>query len=80
MNPKRIKRKWLVLIRLLLLSIFIVCALDFIASWIYVLIISTISGKATGFTMLGLLINVVELFYTVWFIEYFEEVINSENR
>lgn len=74
-RKNRFKRKWLVLIRLMLLSIFVVCSLDFITTWIYLIIGPLIYGKLVGFTWIGLLINVIELFYTIWFIDYFEEVI-----
>ena len=77
-RKNRLKRKWLVLIRLMLLSIFVVCSLDFITTWIYLIVGPLIHGKLVGFTWIGLLINVIELFYTIWFIDYFEEVIKSE--
>lgn len=77
-RKNRLKRKWLVLIRLMLLSIFVVCSLDFITTWIYLIVGPLIHGKLVGFTWIGLLINVIELFYTIWFIEYYEEVIKSE--
>lgn len=37
-RKNRLKRKWLVLIRLMLLSIFVVCSLDFITTWIYLIV------------------------------------------
>lgn len=77
-RKNRLKRKWLVLIRLMLLSIFVVCSLDFITTWIYLIVGPLIHGKLVGFTWIGLLINVIELFYTIWFIEYYEEAIKSE--
>lgn len=77
-RKNRLKRKWLVLIRLMLLSIFVVCSLDFITTWIYLIVGPLIHRKLVGFTWIGLLINVIELFYTIWFIEYYEEVIKSE--
>lgn len=77
-RKNRLKRKWLVLIRLMLLSIFVVCSLDFITTWIYLIVGPLIHGKLVGFTWIGLLINVIELFYTICFIEYYEEVIKSE--
>ena len=58
-------------VNVLSFSIFIVCAFHFIATWLYFFINPFISEKLIGFTWLGILINVVELFYCIWFYEYF---------
>ena len=73
MKSIKLKSNYLFVIRLLLLSLFIVSALHFILTWIYMIINPFIQEYLVSFTWLGLLINVIELFYAIWFIEYFEE-------
>lgn len=73
MKKTILKRKYLIFIRILLLSIFIVSAIHFILAWIYMIINPFIREYLVSFTWLGLLINVLELFYIIWFIEYFED-------
>ena len=73
MKRKKVNNKYLFIVRLLLLSLFIVTALHFIFTWIYIIINPFIQENLVSFTWLGLLINVIELFYAIWFIEYYEE-------
>ena len=73
MKKLSLKRKYLIIVRMLLLSMFIVSAIHFIFTWIYIIINPFIQEYLVSFTWLGLLINVIELFYVIWFIEYFED-------
>lgn len=73
MKRKKVKNKYLFIARLLLLSLFIVTSLHFILTWLYIIINPFIQENLVGFTWLGLIINVIELFYAIWFIEYYEE-------
>ncbi len=73
MRRLKSKNKYLFIIRLLLLSLFIVSALHFIVTWIYMIINPFIQEYLVSFTWLGLLINAIELFYAIWFIDYFED-------
>lgn len=73
MKKIRLKNKYTFFIRFLLLSLFIVSTLHFISTWIYMFINPFIEEHLVSFTYLGLLINIVELFYVIWFAEYYEE-------
>lgn len=73
MKKMKIKNKYLFMIRMLLLSLFIVSVLHFILTWVYMIINPFISGNLISFTWLGIFINVIELFYAIWFIDYYEE-------
>lgn len=73
MKKSKLKKKYIIIIRMFLLSLFIVSSLHFILTWIYMIINPFIQEHLVSFTWLGILINVIELFYAIWFIEYFEE-------
>ena len=73
MKKLRVKNKYLFIVRTLLLSLFIVLSLHFILTWIYMIINPFIQNHLASFTWLGLFINVIELFYAIWFIDYFED-------
>lgn len=66
-------KKYTFLTRLLLLALFIVLSLDFISSWIYVFIIPLFTKTTIGFTYFGLFVNIIEFFYILWFIEYYQD-------
>lgn len=73
MKNLHLKKKYLIIIRMFLLSLFIVTSLHFILTWIYMIINPFIQEYLVSFTWLGIFINVIELFYAIWFIEYYEE-------
>jgi hypothetical protein len=73
MKKLSLKRKYLIIARMLLLSLFIVSSIHFIFTWIYMIINPFIQEYLVSFTWLGLSMNVFELFYVIWFIEYFED-------
>lgn len=73
MKKMKLKSKYLFIVRSLLLSMFIVSSLHFIITWIYMIINPFIQKYLVSFTWIGLFINVIELFYAIWFIDYYEE-------
>lgn len=73
MKKNKLKKKYLYIARTLLLSLFIVSTLHFIITWLYMIINPFIQDYLVSFTWIGLFINVIELFYTIWFIDYFED-------
>lgn len=73
MKKLSLKRKYLIIARMLLLSLFIVSSIHFIFTWIYMIINPFIQEYLVSFTWLGLSMNIFELFYVIWFIEYFED-------
>lgn len=73
MKKINLKKKYLYMIRALLLSFFVVSILHFIISWLYMIINPFIQDYLVSFTWNGLFINVIELFYTIWFIDYFKD-------
>lgn len=73
MKKLSLKRKYLIIARMLLLSLFIVSSIHFIFTWIYMIINPFIQEYLVSFTWLDLSMNVFELFYVIWFIEYFED-------
>lgn len=73
MKKNKLKKKYMYIVRFLLLSLFIVSALHFIITWLYMIINPFIQDYLVSFTWNGLFINVIELFYAIWFIEYFED-------
>ena len=65
--------KRIFLVRTLSLALFVITAFHFIATWLYFFINPFVSDYLAGFTWLGILVNLVELFYCIWFCEYFNE-------
>ena len=74
----KLKKKYLMFIRILLLAIFVLCAFHFIATWLYFLVNPFIDSRLIGFTWLGFFVNLFELFYCIWFSEYFYENMGGE--
>lgn len=59
-------------------ALFVVCAFHFIATWLYFFINPFVSEHLMGFSWIGILINLVELFYCIWFYEYYNQTVNGE--
>ena len=58
MKKLSLKRKYLIIARMLLLSLFIVSSIHFIFTWIYMIINPFIQEYLVSFTWLGLSMNV----------------------
>lgn len=65
-------------VRLLSLSLFILCAMHFIYTWIYFFINPFVCDKLIGFTWLGIFVNLIEILYSIWFCEYYNSCTKGE--
>ncbi len=66
-------KTYLKIVRLLLLAVFVTCALHLIITFIHFIINPFIDNYLIGFTWLGFLISIIELLYCIWFCEYYYE-------